>query len=220
MTIDQAYRFIIFIVNKKQSGRVTPEDFNLIAPMAQMEAIMKKVGNPKTYENGRPIPTVGYSMTQKTRDDIRPILVRSGTLASASNEVTYPADYLHYDVLEREDGTEIDIVLTSSVGKRRKSLINPPSANFPISAFYDDKIRVYPDLTDIRLTYIKIPDDPEWAYDVVNNAPVYNAGNSTDFSLPVDCHNEICMFILQHFGINLTMTEVTQYANMKETQGV
>lgn len=295
MTIDQAYRFVNYIANKKQYGSIKPVDFNLLAPQAQIEAIMKAFGNPKTYQNGVPIPIVGHSMTIKTQDNLRPILkyhnnpgiVLSGSsgnwnvgdnisgdvsgatgvitlvaganpditlnytktgsvdfdgseaitnntvtgaatgsaaptfvgFATANNELAYPADYLHIDRLERLDGTEVDHLVTSEIGNRRKSLIKTPSTDYLVSAMYEDKIRIYPDLTDVVIIYVRYPVTPEWAYTLSGSNPVYDSGNSVDFELPDDMHNEICMLILQNVGVNLSHAELTQFAQAKEIQG-
>ena len=74
MTIDAAYQFVNYIANKKQSGQIRPKDFNILAPQAQMQAIMNAFGNPRTYSNGRPIPIMGHSMTIKTQDNLMPLL--------------------------------------------------------------------------------------------------------------------------------------------------
>lgn len=295
MTIDKAYRFVNYIANKKQYGSIKPVDFNLLAPQAQIEAIMKAFGNPKTYENGMPIPIIGHSMTIKTQDNLRPILkyhnnpafvlggssgnwnvgdkisgdVTGGTgvinlvtganptvtlnytktgsidfdgteaitnvtdtgaatssgaptflgFTTVSNELAYPSDYLHIDRLERLDGTEVDHLTTSEIGNRRKSLIKTPSTDYPVSAMYEDKIRIYPDLTDVVIVYVRYPVTPVWAYTLSGSNPVYDSGNSVHFELPSDMHNEICMLILQNVGVNLSHAELTQFAQAKEIQG-
>ena len=224
MTIDAAYNFVNYIANKKQSGQIRPKDFNILAPQAQMQAIMNAFGNPRTYSNGRPIPIMGHSMTIKTQDNLMPLLKRddnSGAgFSSSSNELDYPTDYLHIDVLERLDGTPVDHLLTSEIGKRRKSLIKGPDTTYPISAMYSDKIRIYPDMTDIVKVYYRTPLDPKWAYSLSGTNAVYDEGGSQDFELPTDMHNEICMNILQFVGINLGREELTQYAQAKEIQGI
>jgi len=224
MTIDQAYKFVDYIANKKQYGYIKPDDFNLLAPQAQIEAVMKAYGNPKTYQNGRPIPIIGYSMTIKTQDNLRTLLKYDDNAgagyATSSNDLDYPSDYLHIDSLERIDGTQIKPQLTSEIGNRRKSLVRAPTTDFPVSAMYEDKIRIYPDLTDVVRVYVRYPITPVWAYTLSGTNPVYDAGNSVQFELPADMHNEICMLILQNIGINLSHNELTQYAQAKEQQGV
>lgn len=225
MNIDEAYRFVNFIANKKQYGQIRPIDFNLLAPQAQMQAIMSAFGNPRTYTNGRPIPIIGHTMTTKTQDNLKPLLVRDDNggagFSTTDNELDYPSNYLHIDVLEKMNGKPIDHLLTSEIGKRRISLIKGPDVTYPISAMYSDKIRVYPDLTDdIVIVYIKEPNTPKWAYTLSGTNPVYDAGSSVQFDLPVDMHNEIAINILQFIGINLGREELTQYAQSKEIQGI
>lgn len=225
MNIDETYRFVNFIANKKQYGQIKPNDFNLLAPQAQMQAIMNAFGNPRTYQNGRPIPIIGHTMTTKTQDNLKSLLVRDDNegsgFSTTDNELAYPPDYLHIDVLEKMNGKPIDHLLTSEIGKRRKSLIKGPDETYPISAMYSDKIRIYPDLTDdIVIVYVKIPATPKWAYIPEGTNPVYDSENSVNFDLPIDMHNEIAMNILQFIGINLGREELTQYAQSQELKGI
>jgi len=227
MTIDQAYRFVNYVANKKQYGYIKPDDFNLLAPQAQISVVMNAYGNPKTYQNGRPIPIIGHSMTTKTQDDLLPLLKRDDNggagFPTVNNELDYPIDYLHIDTLERLDVSSFDSfshLSTSEIIKRRTSHVQPPTTRFPAVAFYSDKIRVYPNLTDVVIVYIRTPVDPVWAYTLVGINPVYDSVNSTQFELPIDKHNEICMFILQNIGINLSHNELTQYAKMQEATGI
>ena len=45
MTIDSALKFILYIINKEQRGSITPTEFNLLAPLAQLELISNLLGN-------------------------------------------------------------------------------------------------------------------------------------------------------------------------------
>ena len=83
-----------------------------------------------------------------------------------------------------------------------------------------DGIYVYPaSITSIKLSYVRKPVDPEWAYTIVNNEEVYDAGSSQDFELLETTHLEIVMLILQMMGVSINMLQVTQYAQAMEAQG-
>lgn len=228
MTIDEAYQLINYISNKKQRGNITPKEFNLLAPLAQQELLMKKYGNPRTYRNGRAIPIIGYSMNKKTYDDVRPFVSNPTDLTVTNNEADYPSDYLHIDTLEREDGTRIKVVRTDEIGPIRKSAIVPPTEAYPYAALYSDKIRIYPNISDAKIVYVRKPAKPNWDYTIVSGHPVYNASStpgetgaiSVDFEFPEECHVEICILMLQHISINLSEGELFQYSQVKESQGV
>lgn len=235
MDINQAYQFVQYVANKKQAGRITPDNFNLLAPLAQHEAIMKRFGNPKTYANNVPIPIMGHDMNTKAQDDLRTILKRDDNSGAGHDTTTTNllawaefTDYLHINNLERLDGTPVAQLKMSELNKRRKSLIKPPATDYPIMALEQDGIRVYPNVTDLVLIYYRKPADPNWDYTLSGTNPVYNdtvtpgeTGKiSQDFELPYELHTEICMLILQHIGVNLSHAEVTQYAQMKEAQGI
>lgn len=223
-TIDDVYRLVNIVANKKQYGQIRPDDFNILAPRAQMEAIMNAFGNPRTYKNDIPIPEKAASMTTKTQDDLLPLLKRDDNggngYTSSNNEIDYPSDYMHRDALERLNGKPIRHYLTSEIGNIRDNKVTVPDENFPACAFYSDKIRVYPDLTDIVIVYYRKPVTPKWAYTQDGTNAVYDSNNSVQFELPEDMYNEIAMNILQYIGINLGREELTQFALTKENKGV
>ena len=69
------------------------------------------------------------------------------------------------------------------------------------------------------MSYLKLPDDPVWAFNEVNDKPVFNPSASVDFTTTHLSLNALAMMILAHLGINLGVDQVATYAMMKETAG-
>jgi len=101
-----------------------------------------------------------------------------------------------------------------------KSVITPPSTVFPKFVMHSDGFYIYPTtITSMKLSYLRMPATPIWAYTISNNTEVYDAGNSQDFETAPTTHLEIVMLILQMAGVSINMLQVTQFAAAMEAQG-
>lgn len=220
MTIDQAIRLIRFILNKDQNGNIKGAEFNLIAPIAQMSVLNDRIGNIKKYQPGAPIPNVGFNVSQKAREEIRPLMVLPTTTAVTAGVAAYPNNYIYYDTLMTAAGKLIKEATEDEIVELNNSSIMPPSTMFPKFVMHSNGFNIYPtSIASIKLSYVRKPLTPEWAYTISNNEEVYDAGNSQDFELSETTHLEIVSIILQMSGVNLNMLQVTQYAQAMEAQG-
>lgn len=221
MTIDQAYRFIQFVTNKEQRGDIPPAQFNLIAPLAQLELISNLLGNEELLSPSG-VPPYGYKSNRKIDTLLRPLVTGPITITvDGSGNFSYPSDFLWPDAVHKADYTKIRIVDSDEYPEVKQSVIHPPTSDYPVIIFrspqgYCDPIN----LGSFKMSYVAIPTDPYWNYSDVNNEPVYVASGSVDFALNPIAHLRICMKILQHIGINLDAMQVTQYAKLKESDGL
>lgn len=226
MTINQAYEFVKFVYNKAQSGYITPEQFNMLAPIMQMSLINDRLGNVKKYVPGRPQPPYGFNINQKIREELRPLMVLPTTTTVTAGVATLPADYLYYDTVSA-GGKLVQEVTEDQIIELNDSLIRPPNTDFPKFVIHSNGLNVYPtSITSIKLSYVKKPTDPVWNYTMVNDEPVYAAsggvvgdGNSVDFSTGPTTHLEICNMLLSAIGVHLSMPEIAQYAEQQQLKG-
>ncbi len=227
MDIDESYRLIQLLYNKSQSGNILPADYNNAAAICQISLVNDLLGNEAQYQPGMPIPKTGFSINQKNREELRPIITPFSTIAVASGLAAYPEDYLYYDTMTTTGGLLIKEATPDEIAILNQSQIKPPSTTYPSFVLHSDGMRIYPtSITSMKLSYVRTPITPIWNYTTVNNEPVYAAtggeigdGNSHDFELSPLTHIRICMKIAQYFGMNLSMAEVTQYAMAAEAQG-
>jgi hypothetical protein len=234
VNIDELYRTVQFFANKEQSGFITPSEFNLLADRAQMEMFMKKFGNPEAVVGPmQPYPKYSYQETQKITDDLRPFVKRIN-LNLNFGQLQYPEDYVHFASLMAVRfvniaGTsnsiprhiEIQAVDESELGYMLGSDIVYPEPDYPVVAFYDNYMQVYPiETSNVIFTYLRRPVKPLWAFDIVNNRPVYNDANSVDIEFPDETLNEIAMKILSYVGINLREPSLMQYSETQKNAGL
>lgn len=220
MTIDEAYRLVNYVANKEQKGEIKPDEFNLLAIQAQLEAIMTRLGNQKRL-NDRFIPPTGYKVNQQAKEEILPLITKSPALVPASGIAPYPIDYFGYDNVQRVDGTPITIVESDQLGRIKKSYITPPIESDPFCCFHSNGIELAPGtLSDAYLYYVRRPVNPNWDYTVSQQVYVYNSGStpqlsgkvSQNFEVAERLHKEICMIILKYVGVNLSDDRLTEFA--------
>lgn len=219
MTIDEAIRLTRFVLNKDQNGYMSGDQFNLLAPLAQLSVMNDRIGNVKKYQVSHPVPPQGFNNSQKAREELMPLLVKPTTTAVSTGVAAYPEDYIYYDSIT-VNGRLAKEATNDEIAELNNSLIMPPSTRFPKFVMNSDGFYIYPNtISSIKLSYLRKPATPVWAYTISNNEEVYDAGNSQDFELAETTHLEIVMVILQMSGVNLNMLQVTQFAQAMEAQG-
>lgn len=225
MTIDQAYRFVQYVANKSQNGNITPDDFNLLAPIAQMSLLNDRLGNVKKYKPHDPVPPYGFGISQKTKEELG-ILSTNTSLPLTSGSADLPSDLLYLDtVVTSFPGgklmTEVDV---DEYMRLKDSVIKPPTAQAPVFLRAERPggtfgIQVLPSMASCYIFYIRRPATPLWNYAIVFGRPVYATTGSQDFELSETVHMEICMRILAAVGINLDQSSISAYAELQEQKG-
>ena len=101
MTIDEIYKWVNFVSNKKQSGAISPDEFNMIIKVVSIDYFKLKVGLPEEYQVGQPMPRQAYQITQKITDDVRHLITRLSITRGAvtSDYFAIPANYGAYSGL-------------------------------------------------------------------------------------------------------------------------
>lgn len=214
MTIDEAYRFVKFVSNKDNRGGISPTEFNLVAPICQIEAISDRLTNIKKI-NGRLMPQYGYKADRKIISELRLLLVGPVEMTVNSHLISsYPADYFYPDSMHTDTYKRIEMIESDEYPDIKSSLIFPPDAEHPVAVFYGDYILVDPNVS-VMFNYVKYPPDPVWAY-TGSSTPVYDAANSVDFLGDRSFHLDICRRILKYMGVNLDAQVLTEFAKLEE----
>lgn len=238
ININDLYRFVQFISNKEQSGYVKPTEFNMAVDRAQMQLFMERYNNPAEYQPGRPIPRVSYQQTQKISDDLRPFIKKSvKTLASGKLLWSTLNDYIHISSLRvnynstnncGETTTKkkgVKVIDDAELSTYLDSSLLKPTDRYPIAAIYNGYLQLYPEtINKLEITYLSRPQRPSdgqfWKYDISNDLPVYNSSTSTNLAWSDELFNEIAIRVLSFIGINLRENVLSQYAEIKKTQGI
>tara|TARA_R100000152_G_C6778021_1_gene208336 strand:- start:925 stop:1593 length:669 start_codon:yes stop_codon:yes gene_type:complete len=219
MTIDEIYKFVQFMANKEQRGFIKPSEFNMLAKRAQLDVLKERVG--KASPSGS---IIGYKDSAQLSDELYPVTVFEASLTVSGDLFTFPADYLHFISLKYGNNS-VEMVSLGELNSRRESSLVDPSGRYPVGVIEASGIRVYTDTigesntnNDAKLTYIKKPSDPNWAYTIVNNIEIYNSSDSTQITLSDSTHKEIANRILGYVGINLREAEIIQLSTASNVE--
>ena len=116
---------------------------------------------------------------------------------------------------------EVSVVDDSELGYILNSSIVNPEPDYPVVAFYETGLQFYPDNSEnVVLTYLRRPTKPNWAYNLVNGRPVYDADNSIHLEFPDETLNELLVKILSYVGINLREPQLVQYGETQKNAGI
>lgn len=201
---------------------MAPDQVNLALQQAQFSFTDYLLGQFQTYQVGRPVSRVDYSMTEKARQRLTPLI---GPLFPLTIDVTglapYPADFQQLDAMFDSTGNNR---IRYAPQHKKFSYINSqidPIATNPIYLIESDGFRFFPNnLGQAMLSYVKTPPDIVWGYTPdANGLPVYNPATSTDpVWYDIDCY-EIVARALKLFGVNLELPVVMNYGEQLIREG-
>jgi len=232
MTLFESFELIKFICNKDFSGNIiTPERFNQLIKVVNIDLFRKKYGLPEQYQPGRPIPKEYVEITLKNMDDLKIFKTYLEDQAVTDGILSYPSDYAHRDqIIYKFIKTinnvattlprPVEIIREAQAAERRGNYTKQPTTKNPIGVVRSDGVAIYPDtITEVDFSYYKWPTDPVFAYTLGDGFITYDADNSTEFEWPVDEHQTLITMMLSYIGINLREAEIFQYAEMKKNKG-
>lgn len=235
--VNKVYTTVLSIINKKGSGYLTPDNFNKIAKVVQLELLDRAF-----YEYNRAVTkqssgrgVEGYGdIPRKIQDKIDPFCATSTISLSSGvgnlpNSSTGSYDvkgvYNIINVSSTDYLTQIERIDKSKLSFLLASPLTAPSTTFPMYYVSSDSIYVYPTtLTSVSMYYIGTPADPKWNSTVDTasfGTPIYNytTTGSTNFTLHPSDEVDLILGILQYFGITIKDPLVIQSA-MQEQQSI
>jgi hypothetical protein len=198
MDINQAWEFCQSLARKEGSkGRFSPAEFNGWATFAQSTAIAQRL-------------RVVHHDTE-AQELLEPLLYNE-EIVVASSMLPVPANCLEIESIATLEGYEVDILPPSKFEKRRNSALLKPTKEYPIVRQMSGAYWVLPaGIPTLRVYYYKRPLTPIWAYDVAGTEFIYKKQGSQDFQVHEKLHEEICVRILFHAGVNLSNDLLLQY---------
>lgn len=222
MNINEVFELVNYVANKSQSGNTfTPEQFNIVAKVAQLDFISKRLGNLKALDQMR-VPPFGYKSNRKVDEDLRPLVVGPLTIPIAVNTglFMYPYGYMWPDAIHKNDFLPIWEVDSDEYPSVKHNTVIPPSSDYPVVVHRGAYGFIDPyTIGSFGMSYVKSPPEPRWGHTMNGNTPVWNPTTSVDFAVNpyTNAHFEICCGILSMVGINLQMPDLlTAWAEMKE----
>ena len=240
VNIDDVYQKVLTLANKEQRGYITPQEFNLLADHAQMEIFeqyfydldqfQRAPGNDITYSDRVTNVENKISYFKRYDDNVSSITSDFGDVMLENHDediyklialrLRYKAGERLYVAEETQVGSEFFLYNDSPLAKQTKKR---PIYWKRTHSGRGISLRIYPrpQISDpydssvdgtVVITYIKTPVKPNWAYNVINNKPLYNSTNGVDFELHASEETELVYRILALAGVAIEKPQLTQAA--------
>lgn len=221
--IDTIYRVLQTIINKEQSGYVSPDEFNLLADLTQMEIYRNyfEDHNRDQLKANRGLSSKGFGNLPANQ---RQMLERFSDFTELDVELPEGANYAEATLPENlyfldengmltKTGKVLDEVAKHSFGYVSNS-ISTFSNLYPVYSKFGDKIRIFPQSValPITATYLRKPKAPKWTYRVIQGTTMFDPSSPSfqDFELHPSEFSNIVLKMLTHFGISLREVDILQ----------
>lgn len=220
MTLDVAYQFLNFWINKVFGAYYTPPEMDLIVDRAQMSLFNDY------YDEFGTSQRLNDSMAPFKRQFTFTLMTCPGGL------ITMPTDYQHllslYTVVQNPitglpQNRPVPILNEDEKVARDNSQIYPPSVVDPYGIIIQNwNVQLYPAIPQAGIvSYLGRPAAPKYVYTVVSaRVVVYDPVNSVQLSWADKDQNSILIKALSHVGINVREQDVLQYAETKSGQNL
>lgn len=212
MNISEAFDFLNFWINKNTGAWYTISELTEIVDRGQMSL----------YEDLQP----RYATSQRIKDALSVFKEKENfTTQISGNIIVTDSRYLnlldiqiYFQISDRTVYYPLDILNEDVRADRLNSQLDPVTITSPVAEQVAAKtFRLYPaSQYNGNITFLRRPIKPVFAYTVISGRViVYNSVNSTQLEWNETWHNAILIKALSSIGINLTDSEVAQYAELK-----
>lgn len=220
MTLDVAYSYLNFEVNKVFGTYYTPPEMDLIVDRAQMSLFNDY------YDE--------FGTSQRLNDSLAPFKrsFQFTNISSPTGLIEMPAEYQHllsiYTIIQntttgQPQNRPVPLLNEDERIARDNSQIYPPSLTDPYGLIVQDwDVQLYPAVPQAGVVYyLTRPVAPHYVYSVVSGrVVVYDPINSVQLAWADKDIASILIKALSIVGINLREQDVIQYAEMKSGQNL
>jgi hypothetical protein len=232
MNLWQIWSLVEYISNKDFSGNViTPQRFNELIKVVNIDLFRQKYGLPEEYQPGRPVPMEYVDITLKNTDDLRIFKVQQASVAVVNGILPFASNYAHRDTVTYNYTKTIAGVITTlprpveilreaEFASRQGNWTKKPTLQNPIGVVRSTGIHIRPlTILSVDYSYYRFPVDPSFAWIERDGYIEYDTANSVEHEWVKDEGITLTMMILKYVGINLRENEVINYAQAKLQQG-
>lgn len=220
MTLDVAYNFLNFWINKVFGTYYTPPELDLIVDRAQMSLF-------NDYY-------MMFGASQRLNDALAPFKknFQFTLMTCPGGLISVPDDYEHllsiYTTIQNSitglpQNRPVPIVNEDEKVWRDNNQIYPPSTTDPYGIVVQNwNVQLYPATPQAGiLTYLSRPPAPVYGYSVVSGRViVYDPSESTQLAWADKDYTSILIKALSYIGINIREQDVQQYAETKSQQNL
>jgi hypothetical protein len=224
ISVDNVYKTVLSVLNKEGRGWLTPDEFNKIGAQVQLDILDQNFYDYNKavvrHNAGRAVEDYG-DIPEKIQQKIDPFY-KANDLTLSSGKVAIPSDlYKMINISISSKAVQLEKVNKKNLSYLLSSPLTKPTSSFPVYYQTDTEIITNPTLTgSIAIEYIKIPDDPVWAY--TGSTGTYNFDDSSD--VPFTLHHsdkvQLVLGILKYAGVVISDPTVIQAASGEESKTI
>jgi len=216
VSVDTVYQKVLAIANKEQRGYITPQEFNLFADQVQKEIFEQYFYDVNQFGRQHGNSHEYADMLALLTEKIAALNVREVNLSVTSGILTVPTNtYKLGSVFTTIEDRQVEIeeVNYNEYQTMQLGPLTRPTLKRPVYVNRIDGLNIYPNtIEEVDVSYIKQPNQVQWAYVVVNDKALYNDFESVDFELHSAEESELVYRILALSGIAVKKSELTQAA--------
>ena len=204
MDLQEAYNFLLFWTNKRQSTWYTPQELDDVVDKAQLSY----------YKDC----FIKYGTGQRLNDALAPFKKKASFTTDSNGLLTVPNDYMDLINIEPSVGgvpAECPVLNDDELTQRKKSQVIPMSTSKPFAEEVENwDYQLYPMVQQSGiLSYFRRPPAPKYVYTVISGRViVYNAGASTQLLWGDDEVQSVLIRALATVGINLSEQDLESFA--------
>jgi len=226
INVNTVYRTVLSIMNIEQRGYITPDQFNRIGRLSQLDLFEKAFADYNRYitrqENNR-INDEYANLVKSTKEKID-IFSTSATLTFTDGVAAVPTNlYKCIMISTGTRGLEVLELQKSDLPQINSSKLTAPTTSYPIYYKQGDFFNILPTtISSATIDYIFKPSDPTWAFTsgATYGDMQYVSGSSTNFSLHGSEEVPLVIKILAYSGIILKDPNIIQVAKQEEVQKI
>lgn len=203
MVIEHIFDTINLVFNKSRRGSVKVSQITTAVIAAQLDYFNEQL---EIYRSTGVIPA-----------PLKPF-IRDATITLTSGVGALPTLFSKEITFITDCGAEGEFLSHEAFDDRKRSLIVPPTEEFPVAKIQNNTIVVLPsDTAKITLTYFKSPADIVYATttDGDGRGYTFNSGGSTDIEFRSEYSQPIIKLALQYLGVGLQNADAANFGLSK-----
>ncbi len=213
-------------MNIEQRGFLTPDQFNRVGRLAQLDLFEKAFIDYNRYITRQENNTINdeYANLVKSTKEKIDVFSASATLTFSSGVAAVPTNlYKCIMISTSSRGTKVQEIQKSDLPQINSSKLTAPSTSYPVYYRQGDFLYILPtSISSATIDYTYKPSDPNWAFTsgATYGDMQYASGSSTNFSLHDSEEVPLIIKILAYAGVTIKDPNVVQAAKQEEIQKI
>ena len=213
-------------MNIEQRGFLTPDQFNRVGRLAQLDLFEKAFIDYNRYITRQENNTINdeYANLVKSTKEKIDVFSTSATLTFSSGVAAVPTNlYKCIMISTSSRGTKVQEIQKSDLPQINSSKLTAPSTSYPVYYRQGDFLYILPtSISSATIDYTYKPSDPNWAFTsgATYGDMQYASGSSTNFSLHDSEEVPLIIKILAYAGVTIKDPNVVQAAKQEEIQKI